>query len=72
MATYLAGFLGAGGRGYFVLDVTDPGAFDAANAAALVVLDRTRSTGMDRDIGHVTSDPVTEAGDPSLKARSRA
>jgi len=67
--TYLAGFLGAGGRGYFVLDVTDPGAFDAANAAALVVLDRTRSTGMDRDIGHVTSDPVMEAGDPSLSGQ---
>jgi type IV pilus assembly protein PilY1 len=64
--TYMAGFLGAGGRGYFVLDVTDPRAFDATNAAALVVLDRTDPVGMDRDIGHVTSAPVTEAGDPSL------
>ncbi|MDM0068018.1 PilC/PilY family type IV pilus protein [Variovorax sp. J31P207] len=64
--TYLAGFLGAGGRGYFVLDVTDPSTFDAVNAAALVVLDRTRTAGLDRDIGHLTSAPVIEAGDPAL------
>lgn len=64
--TYLAGFLGAGGKGYFVLDITDPRAFDAANAAALVVLDRTGTDAMDRDIGHILSEPVMEAGDPSI------
>lgn len=42
--TLLVGTLGAGGRGYFVLDVTDPSNFSADNASSLVVLDRTRST----------------------------
>ncbi len=41
--TLLVGTLGAGGRGYFVLDVTNPANFSAAQAANLVVLDRTRS-----------------------------
>lgn len=40
--TLLVGALGAGGKGYFVLDVTKPGSFGTAKAADLVVLDRTR------------------------------
>ncbi|MFT3814169.1 MAG: PilC/PilY family type IV pilus protein [Acidovorax sp.] len=42
--TLLVGTLGAGGKGYFVLDVTDPGGFAATSAAAqnLVVMDKTR------------------------------
>lgn len=64
--TYLAGFLGAGGKGYFVLDVTDPANFVAANAANLVVMDRTASTGMDPDVGRIFSEPVTERGDPAV------
>ena len=54
--TYLVGTLGAGGRGYFVLDVTKPGPtppaagstsvapatnFSESNAASLVVMDKT-------------------------------
>ncbi|MDR0217255.1 MAG: pilus assembly protein PilC, partial [Comamonas sp.] len=54
--TYLIGTLGAGGRGYFVLDVTKPGPtppaagstslapatnFSESNAASLVVMDKT-------------------------------
>lgn len=53
--TYLVGTLGAGGRGYFVLDVTQPGAdpsitgapaapatnFTDTNASNLVVMDKT-------------------------------
>ena len=49
--TYLVGTLGAGGRGYFVLDVTKPGSakdhssvadnFTEASAASLVVMDKT-------------------------------
>lgn len=52
--TYLVGTLGAGGRGYFVLDVSRPGAdpsftgtpapssnFTEGNAASLVVMDKT-------------------------------
>jgi len=65
--TMLVGTMGLGGKGYFVLDVTNPGFsnkparagqttgtpvptgkpssnFSAANAAQLVVMDRTRST----------------------------
>lgn len=42
--TFLVGALGAGGKGYFVLDVTDPGSFATATATSLVKLDRTRST----------------------------
>lgn len=47
--TVLIGTLGAGGRGYFVLDVTNPDgygstpAFSEANAASLVLMDRTRN-----------------------------
>ncbi|WP_157896598.1 pilus assembly protein [Acidovorax carolinensis] len=40
--TLLVGALGAGGKGYFVLDVTNPGSFGSASAADLVALDRTR------------------------------
>lgn len=39
--TLLVGTLGAGGKGYFVLDATDPGNFREANASALVLLDRS-------------------------------
>jgi len=47
--TMLVGTLGAGGKGYFVLDVTNPGStttgggnFSTANSNQLVVLDKTR------------------------------
>ncbi len=63
--TYLAGFLGAGGKGYFVLDVTNPATFAAANANNLVVMDRTGDT-VDNDIGQILSEPVTERSDPSV------
>lgn len=43
--TLLVGALGAGGKGYFVLDVTNPAAFGTTAAADLVVLDRTRDKG---------------------------
>lgn len=51
--TYLVGTMGAGGKGYFVMDVTNPSVSDSAtgvpgfseaNAQKLVVLDRTRDT----------------------------
>jgi type IV pilus assembly protein PilY1 len=43
--TLLVGALGAGGKGYFVLNVTNPAGFGSAAAADLVVLDRTRAKG---------------------------
>ena len=42
--TLLVGTMGAGGKGYFVLDITDPSAFSEANASTLVKLDRTRGS----------------------------
>lgn len=43
--TMLVGTLGAGGKGYFVLDVTDPASsFIESNAKQLVTLDRTRGS----------------------------
>ena len=66
--TFLVGSLGAGGKGYFVLNVTQPGSkdgtvastFTTANATNLVVLDRTlnpsqalASPSDDEDIGHI-------------------
>ncbi len=54
--TYLAGFLGGGGRGYFVLDVTKPDGFATASAAAVVVMDNTGV--VDVDVGHIMSKPV--------------
>lgn len=63
--TYLAGFPGAGGRGYFVLDISQPQAFSAGRASDLVVLDRTAPAGMDSDIGRIEGEPSTEPGDPA-------
>lgn len=49
-STYLVGTLGAGGKGFFILDVTRPGStdtagvatnFSKANASSLVVMDKT-------------------------------
>ncbi len=73
--TYLIGTLAAGGKGYFVLDVTKPGFtgasgvatnFTAANATSLVVMDKTAdkddSSSIDADIGHIFGDPVLTAG----------
>ena len=81
--TLLVGTLGAGGKGYFVLDVTNPGStatdstaqasnFSKANAATLVVMDKTASaretytdvSDVRRDIGHIVAAPVVEDGNP--------
>jgi type IV pilus assembly protein PilY1 len=57
------GTLGAGGKGYFILDVTDPStgptAFTASNAANLVIKDTTGAT-VDADLGVITSMPVAD------------
>lgn len=42
--TLLVGTLGAGGKGYFVMDVTNPAGFAESNAQQLVKLDRTRGS----------------------------
>ncbi|TXT40103.1 MAG: type IV pilus assembly protein PilY1 [Comamonadaceae bacterium] len=63
----LVGSLGAGGKGYFILDVTDPAAFTAGNAANLVIKDTTGGT-VDADIGVITSQPVA---DDAISNKSR-
>lgn len=50
--TMLVGTLGAGGKGFFVLDVTAPGSFGASQ----VVMDKT--DGSDPDLGHIVAHPV--------------
>lgn len=60
--TYLAGFLGGGGKGYFVLDVTNPSAFSEGNASTIVVMDKTYQPGMDNDIGHIYAQPAKDPG----------
>ena len=70
--TLLVSSLGAGGKGYFVLDVTQPGFtainglstgiasnFTASNASRLVVMDAT--DGSDADIGYITAEPVQQS-----------
>jgi type IV pilus assembly protein PilY1 len=58
--TYLVGTLAAGGKGYFVLDVTDPTQFSSTNSTVgnLVIMDTTATT--DPDIGHIFSPPVID------------
>ena len=41
--TVLAGMAGAGAKGYFVLDITHPEAFNEHGASTLVLLDRTQT-----------------------------
>ncbi len=45
--TVLAGMAGAGAKGYFVLDITHPEAFNEHGAGALVLLDRTLARNSD-------------------------
>lgn len=61
----LVGFLGAGGRGYFVLDVSDAASWSEENAATagMVMLDTTADK--DPDIGHIVGGPVREQADSS-------
>jgi type IV pilus assembly protein PilY1 len=55
----LVGALGAGGKGYFVLDVTDLASATAAGGSGLVLVDTTAST--DPDLGHIYTPPVVDA-----------
>ena len=54
--TLLAGGLGAGGQGIYVLDVTNPGAFTQANAAAIVRWEFSDAN--DGDMGYTFSQPL--------------
>ncbi|MBF5005270.1 pilus assembly protein [Diaphorobacter caeni] len=60
--TLLVGSMGAGGPGFFLLDVTAPDQFTESAADALVVMDRT--DGGDPDIGHVFAVPTVDEANP--------
>lgn len=62
--TLLVGTLGAGGKGYFVLDVTNPTNFTNSdtNATAIVRMDLTDEA--DADIGYIFGAPVTAEFNP--------
>lgn len=69
--TLLVGTLGAGGKGYFVLDITQPTNFTALNAENLVIMDRTLNAAQpvaagsdDADIGHIFAAPVLDDNNP--------
>jgi len=69
--TMLVGTLGAGGKGYFVLDVTNPEDFTDNNATKLVVKDMTLPPGEgDWDepgeglLGHIFAKPVMDDDNP--------
>ncbi|WP_160154506.1 pilus assembly protein [Microbulbifer sp. ALW1] len=53
--TVLVGGLGGGGKGYFALDVSDPGNFTEANAASLVLWEFTDNT--NSNLGYSFSRP---------------
>ncbi|QHI96630.1 hypothetical protein GT347_00615 [Xylophilus rhododendri] len=59
-ATMLVGTAGAGAKGYFVLDISQPQNFSEAAAGRIVLADTTQ--GDDPDIGHMVSEPSTDAG----------
>jgi len=54
--TLLAGALGAGGQGVYVLDVTDPSTFTQANASSIVRWEFTDAN--DADLGYSFSQPL--------------
>lgn len=76
-STLLVGTLGAGGKGYFVLDVTKPSSFSIDQPKAIVLMDKTfcttgesyctATTDEEKDIGHITALPA-RSSDNRLQA----
>ncbi|WPH11940.1 pilus assembly protein [Variovorax paradoxus] len=57
--SFLVGTLGAGGKGYFVLDVTKPENIGETSAADVAVIDTTALA--DDDLGHQFQQPVLDS-----------
>ena len=57
--SFLVGTLGAGGKGYFVLDVTKPENIDESRAANVAVIDTTALS--DSDLGHQFQQPALDS-----------
>ncbi|WP_432725735.1 PilC/PilY family type IV pilus protein [Variovorax sp. W6] len=55
----LVGTLGAGGKGYFVLDVTRPETIDESKAASVALIDTTALA--DEDLGHQLQQPALDS-----------
>lgn len=55
----LVGALGAGGKGYYVLDVSEAASATSADGRGFVLLDLTASN--DPDLGHIYAPPVVDA-----------
>lgn len=75
--TMLLGTLGAGGKGYFVLDVTDPSSFEEKNSKDIVIMDKSMHANEpincegkaclnieEADIGHIFSTPTLDDTNP--------
>lgn len=56
--TALIGSLAGGGKGYFVLDVTDPVSWSPTSATSVVINDKT--DGADADIGNISGEPTLD------------
>lgn len=70
--TYLVGTLGAGGRGYFVLDVTRSGPDSAYTGTAAPATNFTEANAADLVVMDKTAAPSTDALPPSKPADSNA
>lgn len=70
--TILVGSLGAGGKGYFVLDVTNPDSFSTTAASSLVKLDRTRSTDAAMNAAAAPNCALTGMSTPEKTACAKA
>jgi len=77
--TALVGTLAGGGRGFFVLDITDPNAWTSTAASATVLMDKTDSFAASapmglpaatwEDVGHIYGQPVVEQDNPQRSAQ---
>ncbi len=67
----LIGTLGLGGRGYFVLDVTNTQALSTATPSDVVLLDRTApgASATENHIGHIASPPAQDDTNESRSAQ---
>jgi type IV pilus assembly protein PilY1 len=61
--TALVGTLGGGGKGYFILDVTNPSGITQTSASSTVLVDATG--GSDPDIGYLYAEPTRDTVNPS-------
>lgn len=70
--TYLVGTLGAGGRGYFVLDVTKPGADPSFTGTAAPASDFTETNAPNLVVMDKTAAPAGDAAPPGKPADPNA